>query len=390
MNKKIVGILISMLLIGTVISTIQTVSACTSITAIEDDFALVGQNKDWWDLDMFLRIQPPEDDKNGYLILEGLYPLPWDPDFRRPFTALNDKGLFFDALVAPLNDVSFDFSKPLLLEDPTSYIIEEFSTVSEVIEYFESHNLYFLNFLGLNQAQMFFADKTGNSAIFEGDEIILKNGDFQVCTNFYQSNPDLGGYPCWRYDTAVSMMENMTEFSVDYFKSILNATHQELYYQSQYSGVYDLNSGIVYLHHFYDYENMIEFNLEDEFLKGEQSYYYPSLFEPIDNQAPNKPNPPIGSTNCVIDKKYVYKFDSAIDPDNDEDEIYYKFDWGDGKYSNWLTKEWFDNEYIGHIWEKSGNYNIRIKARDIYGKESDWSDSLLEIFMGKKVIGQIL
>jgi hypothetical protein len=150
--------------------------------------------------------------------------------------------------------------------------------------------------------------------------------------------------------------------------------------------VYDLNSGIIYLHHFYDYENMIEFNLEDEFLKGEQSYYYPSLFEPMDNQAPNKPNPPIGLTNCVIDKKYYYKFDSAIDPDNDKDEIYYKFDWGDGKYSNWLTKEWFDNEYIGHIWEKSGNYNIRIKARDIYGKESEWSDSLAVTLPKNKAI----
>jgi len=54
-----------------------------------------------------------------------------------------------------------------------------------------------------------------------------------------QTHPEIGGYPCWRYDTAVSMLENMTALSVDYFKDICNATHNDGYYPSVTSNIYD-------------------------------------------------------------------------------------------------------------------------------------------------------
>jgi len=376
MKRKILGIFVMTLVMTTLFMMTNAVCACTGFTTSEDDLVFVGANEDWWDPDPYIRFQPPTDGNYGYMMIECVYPLPWDPDFLRPFAGLNDQGLFLDFFATPTLKVSFDLTKPLLFKDPTSYFMEKCSTVSEVVEFWESRNLYFLNFLGLKDAQMFVADKTGDSAIFEGDDIIYRDSDFQVVTNFLQSHPELGNYPCWRFETAVSMLENMTELSVDYYRSILNETHQEGYYPTQYSGVYDLNQGIIYLHHFHDYEKILEINLQDELSQGEHSFYLPSLFEPVNNQPPNKPNPPIGSINGTVKNEYTYSVNSTTDPDNEEDEIYYMFDWDDGTFSNWLNKDWVDYGLAFHVWKKQGNYDVRVKAKDIYGMESEWSDPL--------------
>jgi choloylglycine hydrolase len=374
MKSKILSIFVMTLVTTTIFMMTNTVSACTGFTTSESNLVFVGANEDWWDPDPYIRFQPPTDENYGYMMIECIFPLPWDPDFLRPFTGLNDQGLFLDFFMTPKLKVSFDITKRLLLKDPTSYFMEKCSTVSDVIEFWDSYNLFFLNFLGLNRAQMFITDKNGNSAIFEGDDIIYKEGDFQVVTNFLQSHPELGNYPCWRYETAVSMLENMTELSGEYFRLILNETHQESYCPTQYSGIYDLNQQIIYLNHYQDYEKTIEINLQTELSQGEHTYYLPSLFEPENNQPPNKPNTPIGLANGSAKTEYTYKVNSTTDPDNEEDELYYKFDWDDGTYSVWLNKAQVDYGSAFHAWKKRGNYDIRVKAKDIYGKESEWSN----------------
>jgi hypothetical protein len=37
---------------------------------------------------------------------------------------------------------------------------------------------------------------------------------------------------------------------------------------------------------------------------------------------------------------------------------------------------------LSHAWNASGKYEIRVKAKDILGAESDWSDPL-SVFMSK-------
>jgi choloylglycine hydrolase len=376
MKGKILGIFGMALVTTTILIMTNAASACTGFITSENDLVLVGANEDWWDPDPYIRFQPSTNENFGYMMIECKFPLPWDPDFHRPFTGLNDQGLFLDFFITPELKVSFDPTKPLLLKDPTSYFMEKCSTVSDVVDFLESHNLFLLNLLGLKNGQMFVADKTGNSVIFEGDDIIYNEGVFQVVTNFLQSHPELGNYPCWRYETAVSMLENMTVPSVDYSRSILNETHQVSYCPTQYSGVYDLNQLIIYLNHYQDFEKTIEISLQTELSQGEHTIHLPSLFEPENNQPPFKPDPPIGSTSGPAKKAYTYKVNSTTDPDNEEDEIYYMFDWGDGICSVWLNKAQVDYGSASHIWEKQGRYDIRIKAKDIYGEESEWSDPI--------------
>lgn len=92
-------------------------------------------------------------------------------------------------------------------------------------------------------------------------------------------------------------------------------------------------------------------------------------------EPPNKPDTPTGKVEGKIGKTYSYS-SSTTDPDGDQ--IYYLFDWGDGNYSDWLGP-YNSGEIVeaSYTWTKEGNYSIRVKAKDIDGLESEWSDPLI-------------
>jgi len=93
-----------------------------------------------------------------------------------------------------------------------------------------------------------------------------------------------------------------------------------------------------------------------------------------ENHPPEQPARPCGWIYGKPGKNYTY-ITSAND--EDDDLLYYRFDWGDGTDSGWqgpfLSGE---KAEISHSWEEKGVYEIKVKAMDMYGAESDWSDSL--------------
>jgi PKD repeat protein len=94
----------------------------------------------------------------------------------------------------------------------------------------------------------------------------------------------------------------------------------------------------------------------------------------LPNNPPNTPNRPSGSTNGKAGVEYTY-MSSTSDPEGDQ--IWLLFDWGDNTNSGWLGP--YNSGatcQANHTWNTKGNYNIKVKAKDIYGKESSWSDSL--------------
>ncbi len=98
------------------------------------------------------------------------------------------------------------------------------------------------------------------------------------------------------------------------------------------------------------------------------------------NQQPNKPSKPSGPTSGKMKETYSYT-SRTTDPENEN--IYYIFDWGDGTDSGWLGPyNSGDLCNVSHSWDINGNYNIKVKARDVNGGESDWSEPL-EISMPK-------
>jgi outer membrane protein assembly factor BamB len=89
-----------------------------------------------------------------------------------------------------------------------------------------------------------------------------------------------------------------------------------------------------------------------------------------ENNPPNQPQI-TGPTKGNTQIEYSYKI-YTLDPDNDL--IWYLIDWGDDIQTDWLGP-FHSGELIEHIhiWEKQGTYEIKIKSKDIYDAESNWS-----------------
>ena len=96
---------------------------------------------------------------------------------------------------------------------------------------------------------------------------------------------------------------------------------------------------------------------------------------PFENQRPNKPSRPSGRTNGETGVEYIYTTSTT---DSDGDDVYYLFDWGDGSTSFILGPYESGAECSASgIWFDEGSYEIKVKAIDEHGAESEWSDPLI-------------
>ena len=82
-----------------------------------------------------------------------------------------------------------------------------------------------------------------------------------------------------------------------------------------------------------------------------------------------------GSTRGKTGESYTY---SAVSTDVDEnDDIYYLFDWGDETFSEWLGPYPSGEEItFDHSWDIKGDYQVRVRAKDTRGAVGEWSDPL--------------
>lgn len=129
-------------------------------------------------------------------------------------------------------------------------------------------------------------------------------------------------------------------------------------------------------------------DVAEEYLDPEQDLPDEEYDEPEDdeNHAPNTRDKPCGPTIGNIDVEYTYS-QTATDPDGDL--VKYRFDWGDGTYSDWSDLREHEHSYLlSHSWSSTGTYDIKIQAMDEHGLTSNWSSSsTVEI---REDTGQIL
>lgn len=114
-------------------------------------------------------------------------------------------------------------------------IMRKAATVEEVINIAKSHYRY--NWGIPMKYQIFIADATGDAVVIcvgtDGELAFTRKpeGDgFLISTNFNRANPDnyYGSYPCWRYSTAQTMLQELQDensLTIDSFRSILDAVH---------------------------------------------------------------------------------------------------------------------------------------------------------------------
>ncbi|MFW6121888.1 MAG: PKD domain-containing protein, partial [Petrotogales bacterium] len=95
----------------------------------------------------------------------------------------------------------------------------------------------------------------------------------------------------------------------------------------------------------------------------------------ISNQPPEDPQKPSGPEEGVTGVDFTFTT-STTDPEGEQ--VYYMFDWDDNTSTDWVGP--YDSGAMGeasHAWAEPGEYNIKVKAMDINGSESDWSEPLL-------------
>jgi len=103
----------------------------------------------------------------------------------------------------------------------------------------------------------------------------------------------------------------------------------------------------------------------------------------------NENNPPETPTLDGPERVKTNKsFDLTVSSfDEDEDQVYYYIDWGDGNNSGWIgSYDPEDDITINHTYTKRGFYELTAKAKDTRGAESDWGFFQIEVPKAKNQI----
>ena len=100
--------------------------------------------------------------------------------------------------------------------------------------------------------------------------------------------------------------------------------------------------------------------------------FIPPITQEVVNNPPNQPLKPAGPK--FIEKDVLYEYTSSSF-DVDGDKIRYRFDWGDGTFSNW-SDYILSNVTVSmlHSWNSISVYEIKVIAQDQDGLNSSWSD----------------
>lgn len=254
----------------------QQVFACTIFNMEKNGEVLVGNNEDFfYTYSSELWIAASGEDSYGRICFANSSYVQG---------GMNEKGLFYDGAMCPASKIPYDESKPQLNMDMGEIILSKCGTVDEVIKFVEGYNIP-----QSYTDHLMFADSSGACAVIEWMDddmkIVKKEGSYQIATNFWLSDPKLGGYPCSRYEKAEEMLSgDRKDISAGFFADILKATAQDWGDGgTKYSNVYDLKRQEVVIYTKGDFNQYIKLNLQNELENlsgGEKTTYdIDQLFE---------------------------------------------------------------------------------------------------------------
>ena len=248
---------------------VRPANGCTIVMVAKGKFVLVGNNEDWKNPRTKMWFIPAKNGEYGRVCFG------FDDMFAQG--GMNDQGLFIDANAIGATGWKAEEGKRQFRGEIMDRILATCATVNDAIAFFEKYNVP-----SLRRARFPIADKTGDSMVVEWAEgevqYVKSEKSYQIATNFVMTKVKDEKYPCWRYTKAEKMFEEAEKISIDLIRDILSATHQEGRSPTQYSNIFDLKTGDVYIYYHYNFENVYKINLINELQKGRKIYDLPSLF----------------------------------------------------------------------------------------------------------------
>ncbi len=181
--------------------------------------------------------------------------------------------------------------------------------------------------------------------------------------NTIDHNGVYGVYSEYAYDNIIhhnNIFDNAQNAQEDYSNNIWDDGHEGNYW-SDYTGTDNNHDGI----------GDTPYSIPG----GNSHDCYPFMYpDGWLNSPPTTPSQPTGLMEGIKGAQYTYTT-SAIDPNGDQ--VYYMWDWGDGIISNWLGP-YPSGQMVSatHIWNTHGTYQLKVKAKDTFGAESNWSTPL--------------
>lgn len=248
---------------------------CTVFFGADGNNVLAGNNEDGRNPHTKIWFIPAQDGKYGRMYIG------YNDGIRQG--GMNEMGLFFDTTSAPGYEMAHLDGDKTYRGDLITKAMEESKNVTEVITLFKKYGPFIDRHHPVPTVYgvIIFGDKEGNAVILEGDHFEIKENKYILATNYHKSRNHLGGFPCKRFEITDKMLKAQKEYTVDYFRSILDAVHIEHdrgWNPTVYSSIYDLKKGLVYIYFFHNFSNTVIINLRDELSRGSHEIDIPSLF----------------------------------------------------------------------------------------------------------------
>lgn len=260
-NMRIKRILLVLICITMLLFRTETIMACTIFTVILDDGSILAcNNEDWmYSISNSMIISAAEAGNYGRVCF-------YNASYVQG--GMNEHGLFYDGASCPSTKVPHDNTKKDLGYDLGEVVLAKCKSVKEAEEFLEAYNIP----AGFYD-HLLFADASGDVAVFEWVnnefKIIRKDAakQYQVITNFWLSDPSLGGYPCSRYNTIDETLSS-SDLSFELSESLLGDTRQDWGNGGTlYSNICNLVEREVYLYYRGEKNQAYQFNLTDELAK---------------------------------------------------------------------------------------------------------------------------
>jgi hypothetical protein len=246
----------------------HSLPGCTTVYGYDGGVALAGNNEDFNNPLTRVWFVPASPGRFGCVYFgyeDGL-----------PQGGLNDQGVFFDALALPYKATPLTKARPDFPGGEMELLQEILSTSATAEDAVEVAGRW--NRVGSEYSQLFYGDRSGHSAIIDGDTVVRIQGRFQLATNFRITDTPDPPYPEERYGTLLSMFEKAPRYDVELFRQAMDVAHQEGDTPTLYTQVYELDSNTIHLFQFHDFEHEVVLHLDQELAKGPRTVAIASLF----------------------------------------------------------------------------------------------------------------